>query len=265
MRRLTEFFLAVIGGIGFVQIAQPTPARTLEIKLPKGVPSESVFIRYVLAGEDFGSWVEPRPKVSSYLISTVRGGVPASRIRALVYAPGCAIRVFDLPLSTSDREEYALICEPSSNLWITGAITRTDRLYGHEVRLQAKYVARWAQAFFGIDRAILTEIPVGVVAEPSVEGRFDLSIPDLLNDPVAGAPDHPGDLQIWARDKVTGAIIAQLVPTGPATLKTPMGGLKIRSEYPPGMVFAPCAANPPQVHDAIGFARRPARFDACDW
>ena len=63
---------------------------------------------------------------------------------------------------------------------------------------------------------------------------------------------------------MTGAIIAQLVPTDPATLKTPMGGLKIRSEYPPGMVFAPCAANPPQVHDAIGFARRPARFDACD-
>ena len=79
------------------------------------------------------------------------------------------------------------------------------------MRLQAKYVARWAQAFFGIDRDILTEIPVGAVAEPSVEGRFVLSIPDLSDDPVASAPDRPGDLQIWARDRVTGAIIAQLV------------------------------------------------------
>ena len=157
----------------------------------KAFPRKASSSVNVLAGEDFGGWVEPRPKVSSYLISTVRGGVPASRIRALVYAPGCAIRAFDLPLSTSDREEYSLVCEPASSLSITGTITRTDRLYGHEVRLQAKYVARWAQAFFGIDRAILTEIPVGAVAEPSVEGRFDLSIPDLLNDPVAGAPDHP--------------------------------------------------------------------------
>jgi len=45
MRRLTEFLLALIGDVGFAQIAQPNPARVLEIKLPKGVPSESVFIR----------------------------------------------------------------------------------------------------------------------------------------------------------------------------------------------------------------------------
>ena len=100
----------------------------------------------------------------------------APRLRAGMCHPD-----FDLPLSISDREEYALICEPSSTLRITGAIARTDRLYAHEVRLHAKYVAR-AQAFFGTDRAILTEIPVGAVAEPSVEGRLDLSIPDLLNE-----------------------------------------------------------------------------------
>jgi hypothetical protein len=141
-----------------------------------------MFIRYVLTGEDFGGLVEPRPKVSSYPISTVRGGVPASRIRALVYAPGCAIQIFDLPLSISDCEEYALICEPSSTLRITGAIARTSRLYGHEVRLQAEYVARWAQALVGTDRVILTEIPVGAVAEPLCRRPVRFVDPDLLNE-----------------------------------------------------------------------------------
>jgi hypothetical protein len=259
--------LVLVGVICSAQVTGPptNPPRTLEIKLPKGVPSESVFIRYVLAGEDFGGWVQPRPDVSSYVIETIRRGIPASRIRALVYARGCAIQTFDLSLPASDHPEYSFVCEPASNLSITGTITRSDRLYGRAVQLQAKYAARWAQSFFEIDPAILTEIPIGAVTDPSADGRFRLSIPDLSNDPVAAAPDHPGDLRIWARDKVTGDVVAQLVPTGPPALKTRMGGLKIQNEYPAEMVFAPCAVNPPRVHNAIGFAQRPARYDSCDW
>jgi len=132
MRSLTVFFCGPeIGGIGFAQIAQPNPVRTLEIKLPKGVPSESVFIRYVLAGEDFGGLVEPCPKVSSYLISTARAGVAASRIRSLVYAPGCAIQVLIFPFrvrAMNSTRSFASL----RPLRITGAITRTDPLYGQK-------------------------------------------------------------------------------------------------------------------------------------
>jgi len=228
------------------------------------VSSESVFIQYVLAGEDLGEWVQPRPGVSAYRISTTHDGRPATRIKALLYAPDCAIQTLDLPVSDSNDQPYSFVCRPLPSVAITGTLTRTDRLYGRGVKLQAKYVARWARSFFEVGDGVVTTIPLGDVAYLSQDGRFRLSVPDLSQDPLAGAPDHPGEFQIWARDKITEDLVAQLIPRGAQFIKTRMGGLKIVSEYPSEIVFVPCAANPPQVHDAIGFALRPAPVDACD-
>lgn len=135
---------------------------------------------------------------------------------------------------------------------------------GREVKLQAKYVTRWAQSFLGLGDGIVTTIPVGDMVELSSDGRFGLTVPDSSQDPLAGAPEYPGDLQIWAIDKISNDLVAQLVPAGPAAIKTRMGGLKIRSEYPAETIFAACATNPRLRLDALGFAQRPDRFDACD-
>ena len=91
--------LVVAAGVCSGQVPQPQASSThyVEIKLPRGVISESVFIRYLLAGEDFGAWVRPRLGVSSYIISTTHEGHPATRIKALLYTPGCAIQTLDLP------------------------------------------------------------------------------------------------------------------------------------------------------------------------
>jgi hypothetical protein len=262
-----RFFGAIIlvGGVCSGQIRQPSanPAKNVEIKLPRGVDSERVFIRYLLAGEDFGSWVQPRPGVSSYFISTTREGHQTTRIKAVLYAPGCAIQTLDLPVSGSNQQ-YSFLCRPLPSVWIAGAIARSDRLYKHEVKLQAKYVARWAQSFLGLGEDIITSIPVGDVAYPSADGHFRLSVPDLSQDPLAG--DQAGELQIWARDKNSEKIIAQLIPApaGPQVIKVRMGGLKIQREYDSEIVFAPCAVNPPQLHDARGFALRPDVSDSCD-
>jgi hypothetical protein len=227
------------------------------------VISESVFGRYLLDGKDFGGWIQPRPGVSSYFISTAHEGRPATRIKAILYAPGCAIQTLDLAVLGSNQQ-YSFICRPLPSVWIAGALTRSDRLYGHEVKLQAKYVARWAQSFFGFGDGIITSIPVGGVAYLSADGHFRLSVPNLSQDPLAGAPDHPGELQIWARDKNSDDIVAQLIPLGPHVTKVRMGGLKIQREYFSEIAFAPCAVNPPQLHDTMGFALRPDASDSCD-
>ena len=264
---VARFFRALLLGAAVCagQIPQlpALPSHYVEINLPAGVISERVFIRYLLAGEDFGGWVRPRPGVSSYIISTTREGRPATRIKALLYTRGCAIQTLDLPVLDSNQQ-YSFICQPLSSVWIAGALTRSDRLYSHEVKLQAKYVARWAQSFFGLGDGLVTSIPVGDVADVSADGRFRLSVPDLSQDPLAGAPDHPGELQIWARDKASEDIVAQLIPAGPQVIKVRMGGLRIQREYHSEIVFAPCAVNPPQLHDAIGFALRPDASDSCD-
>jgi hypothetical protein len=202
--------------------------------------------------------------VSSYVIRTTLDDQPATGIRAILYAPGCAIQTFDLSLSPSTNPQYSFVCQPLKNTSIVGSITQRDRLYKREVKLQAIYMARWAQAFLGLDRDIFTAIPVGDVAYLSADGRFQLSVPDLSQDPLVTAPDHPGEVRIWDKDTTSDAIVAQLIPISPHLIKVRMGGLNVLNEYPSEIVFAPCAANRRQAHDKLGFAIRPDASDPCD-
>lgn len=233
---------------------------SIEILLPSRVNSESFFARYVTTGGGIGDWIQPRPNVSSYTIST-HG--PA-RIRALLYSPGCAIQTFDLALSDQSSQQYSFVCQALPTVEIGGALARPDRLYGRKVRLQARYVARWAQSFLGLDDEIVTFIPIAETSDISSSGEFHLSLPDLSEDALAGSPDHPGELQVWARDAASGGIAAQLIPDGSRLKTTRMGGLPIQNPYPSKIVFTPCAANNPRVRDALGFALRPGPEDNCD-
>ena len=108
------------------------PPHYLEIQLPGGISSESVFIRYVLPGDTLGGWVQQRAGVSSYIIDTMRAGRSAAGIKALLYAPGCAIQTLDVALSDSRNEQRSFICRPLGSISIQGKLVRTDRLYGRE-------------------------------------------------------------------------------------------------------------------------------------
>jgi len=267
-RRVSGFVRTLILAAGiclaWIPPALAGPARQIEIKLPADVASETVFIRYRLDGEELGGWVQPRHGVSSYFISTTREGRSANRIKALLYAPGCALQTLDVVLAGSNSQQYIFTCQPLASVWIAGKLIRSDRLYGREVKLRASYVARWAQAFLGLRDDIVIDVPVGDAVDLQADGRFRMLVPDLSQDALAGAPDHPGALQIWARDRTSEDRVALLIPAGLPVTKRPIGGLRIQPEYPPEIVFAPCSANPPQVHDATGFALRPDPSGACD-
>jgi len=75
--------LVLVAGACSGQVAQP-PAGTspyIQINLPREVASEKVWIRYRLAGDELGGWVQSLPGVSSYIIGTEVGAVqlPESR------------------------------------------------------------------------------------------------------------------------------------------------------------------------------------------
>jgi hypothetical protein len=233
---------------------------SIEILLPPGVSSENFFVRYLANGGGIGGWIQPRPNVSSYTISTHS----AARIRALLYSPGCAIQTFDLALADKGDQQYSFICQTLPTVEMSGELARSDRLYERKVQLQARYVARWAQSFLGLDDEIGTFIPIGEPADISSSGEFHLSLPDLSRDALAGSPDHPGELQIWARDAASGRIAAQLIPDASKLKPTRMGGLPIQNPYPLKIVFTTCAANNPEVRDALGFTLRPGPYDNCD-
>jgi len=233
------------------------PSHYIEIKLPPEVNSEKFFVRYILAGQDFGDWIHPRSGVSSYVLSTVIEGRLATGIKAIFYAPGCAIQTLDLSLSDSDNPRYAFACQPVKSVPIYGAVIRQDRLYRLDVTLQAKYVARWAQKFLGLDPGIVMSIPVGDVVSIAADGRFRLGVPDLSQ------AEYPAEFQIWAREKTSGDIVAQLIPMDPQPVETRTGSLKVQNQYRSEIVFSPCAWSLPR-HDSFGFAIGPRRDDACD-
>ena len=254
-------------GICGVWVAYPQdrPARSIEISLPTGVNSETVYIRYVLAGGSFGGLVQARPGVSSYFVSTMAGERAATGIKALLYAPGCALQTLDLSLSGTDTPQYPFTCKPIPAVSISGKVAHPDRLYSHGATLQARYIARWAAGFLGIDDSFAPIIPVGEASKLSADGSFQISLPDFSAP--AGTPaenmDHSEEFQIWAKDKVSGNLAALLIPQGHQSIVTRMGGLKILSAYPSDIVFAPCDINSAQTHDAEGFALRPDIANTC--
>lgn len=258
-------------GVSICSAQAPAPAggatAHVAISLPVGVRSETIFMRYVL-DDDFGGWLQPRAGVSSYFIGATLQGTPAHRFRALIYAPGCMIQTVDLPIVSPAVPHYSFVCQPLQNVTLTGTFIKPDRLDGQEINLQVKYVGRWAQRFLGLGDGIVTDIPLGVTQGASANGAFSLSVPDLSEDSLAGAADHPGEIQFWGRNPASGKIVAQIIPTD-RLLRTRMGGLRIRKQYPDPLEFAPCSAphHGLQPHDAFGFALRPDPSDppdACD-
>jgi hypothetical protein len=260
----SSFVLIAGSGYGQTTRIPARPSHYVEIVLPAGVASENLFVRYVLAGDDLGGWIQPVSGVSSYLINTVQHGFPATGIKAVVYAPGCGLQTFALSLAPSANPQYFFVCHSLRSAQIVGTMVRSDRLFGRGVKLQAKYIARWAPRFLGVDDRIVIAIPVGDSVVP-VNGRFSLTVPDFSADPLAGAPDHQGELQVWVKNPISESVLAQLTPASAGTLTARMGGLKIQREYPPEITFAPCIANPVPVRDrSTGFTLRPGPGDWCD-
>ena len=238
--RGAAFWLLAIAGI--VCGAQPANLpHYVEIKIPRGVDSATVFIRYLLDG-DFGGWVDRRPSVSSYFVATTVNQKAASRLRALVYAPGCAIQTYDLQISGSNVQQLAFNCQPVPPVWFSGIVTDL-----RDSRIVAKYTGPWVQDFFSLPDGIVTFIPVGEANYFTDQGRFHILIPDF-----SGA-DRPGEIQFWAKDPSTGNVLARLVPAAHSSPGSPAPG---------EIKFVVCGTQESRHHDRFGFSTRDAE-DAC--
>ena len=152
-------------GLCFVALASlcaaQVPQTYLEIRLPGGVLSENVLIRYVVAGDDFGGWVKPQAGLPAYRISAIRNGVVASGIKAIVYAPGCGIETIDVAFPNRATGITPLFAVPIGSVRVSGKIMQAELLAKRDVVLQAKYLAHWAPAVLGIGGEVPLTIPLG--------------------------------------------------------------------------------------------------------
>jgi hypothetical protein len=249
----TSAYIASVGLCAILGSSQTNAV--LEITVPASVPSERLFVRYVHGSQDLGGAVYGPPNVSSFGVSTVAAGHAADRMKAILYAPGCEIQTLDLKL-TGSNIRYSFICQRVANLEIHGILARPDRLWRHKVKLQTKYIPRWAASFFGLGDTLVS-IPVGDATEISADGRFHLLLPDFSQ-----SPGRNGEFRIMATDETNEAVVAMLVP--PKSVRTRMGGMVVSKDYSGELIFTPCAASSARVHDHEGFAIRPDVSDSCD-
>ena len=112
-------------------------------------------------------------------------------------------------------------------------------------------------SFLGLRDILITSIPVGEIQPLSDDGGFHLLLPDFSQ-----RPGRSGEFRIVATDETKESVVAMLVP--PKSVRTRMGGLVVRKDYPGEHIFTPCVASSARVPDHEGFAIRPDISDSCD-
>lgn len=228
MKRYHNVMRYAVLSLAAMAIVRAQAPHYVEFKVPHNVDSAKIFIRYVL-DSGFGGWVDPKAGVSSYFLETAQNGKAARRLRALIYAPGCAIETYDLAIAGSGVEQIAYGCRPVAWFWMTGAVTGLK-----DSRIQAKFTARWVQQFFDLPDGIVTQVPVGEANYSTDDGQFRLMLPAFSD----------GEVQFWAADRSDGRILGRLVPDEP--LRPAESSVR----------FSVCGTKESRAHDQFGFALR---------
>ena len=103
-------------------------SRFVSISLPPNVPSETVQISYYLVGPfgGYGSYVVQQVGVSSYQIPAMVDGKAATEIRVIVYASGCEIQKFVIPLTENLRVSREFPCQRVETVKLSGQIVPNE-------------------------------------------------------------------------------------------------------------------------------------------
>jgi hypothetical protein len=211
-------------------LAQGAAAPKVRMVLPEGVHSENVYVRYGLR--------QPRGTYSSQVARMPAGGssfelaAPTDRLKALVWAPGCKIKEFDVPVEKSDIE-LQFACDPLKTVTLRGRIKSVDII--GPMTLSVDYAGMiacsWADAtglaFSGSCSGL--DIKGVATAEVAPDGSFEIELPDFTNDPTVS---HAGqELDFWISG-IKG--MPFLVPES-----SPRNTFKVAASYPAEVIFVP--------------------------
>jgi hypothetical protein len=109
-------------------------------------------------------------------------GAATDRFKALVWAPGCKMKLFDTPVQTSDVD-LRFSCEPLKTITLRGRVkgAKTGKL---SVDFTALGTCIWMDGMDGLIRCGGPQI-VGIgAAELAADGTFKMELPDFRADPV---------------------------------------------------------------------------------
>ena len=220
-------------------LTSPPPLPSVSLLIPSNIASETVQIRYHTRGEFGGSggYVTAKPGQDSYLIPVSSDGKPATGVKIIAYAPGCAFVTMDLSLVEQPNRVEPFVCKPLPMVLLSGKFS--DGLIGnHKAELLITYQALWAHSFFGISDGFVTTFDVAKIS-PASDGTFRVEIPDFSSTEQSSKDDLSASLSLLLRDaKTWNHLATSLTPTA-EELKSSLGSLKILSSYPANVEFVP--------------------------
>lgn len=230
-------FLVVISVAALVNEATQTPTHgeaspSVSILLPPTIPSEKIQVSYLLYGPfgGRGSYVSPRVNAHSYDIPAVEEGKTATEIRMIVYAPGCEIQTFVIPLAEDSRIKQEFRCQPVATAHLSGEILPTELARDDDVEIVITYLAYWAHGFYGITDGFVTQFHLATV-RPDSNGMFEVDLPYFSID--VSSPSEPGaSFGLGLRHSKSGNPIPTKLEPDIPELMLKNGGLRIRSTYP---------------------------------
>lgn len=243
--------LAVLPSLAAQTSPSPKISPSVSVALPPNVPSETVQIAYYLIGPFGGyeSYTDKKAGVHSYEIATSEPSVvglleqpndhgtshkarsgPATQIKITVYARGCEIQTFDLPLAVDSTVKEEFDCQPVVKVRPSGQIQPRELVRNKKAELIVTYMVMWAYDFFGIADGAETEFRLASVS-PDVNGMFQVDLPHFRIDAERTSFRSMASFGLMLGDSVTGNPIAfNLEPASPEFM-TEEHTLRIQSQY----------------------------------
>jgi hypothetical protein len=211
---------------------------SVSLVLPANVPSETVQIAYFLVGPfgGYGGYTKQRPGLPSYQISALVEGKPASGIRVIVYASGCEIKTFVLPLREDSRVKQEFACQRAASVQLAGQIVPAELARRDNAELVVHYMAYWAHGFLGIGDGMVTQFELATVS-PDANGAFQVNLPYFCATPLGSSSQQGAAFKLSLRDSRTGNYIAYNLDPEMSELRPKDHGLQILPHYPDGLKF----------------------------
>lgn len=211
---------------------------SVSVSLPSNVPSETVQIVYYLVGPfgGRGGYVKQGAGLHSYEIASSVEGKAAIEIRMIVYASGCEIQTFVVPLADDSRVKKKFECQRVATAKLSGQIVPTELVRGNNAELVVTYMAHWAHGFFGIVDGAVAELRLATVS-PDENGMFQVNLPQFSADAASSSSQRRASLRLTLRNSKTwNPIVSSLEPEVPE-FRLEDHSLRIQSYYPTVLRF----------------------------
>lgn len=229
----------------------------LKITFGEGVPLKDVWLEYSLSGpgvqrREVGLGGPSRhfghlpSGAQSYEIEASVDGYAVDQFKALVWAPGCKMKKFDITLSTSSVV-VPYECDKTKNVTLFGRIQQVD--WGIQSAISVEYVGPLG-GFFSVCKdlcrtgaGVFVSIPEIATAEVGADGTFKIELPDFGADAITSRVNSGSEFQFLLRDiaLAPGYPNYRTIGLEPELedLLGPRLGLKIATSYPSDLIFVP--------------------------